>query len=203
MVKKRKRKKKKRSFFDQRIFKDVIKRHSRTDYKELFETSSPEYFLSYIFLTPHFIRAMSIYWDNSYEDKVHKLALLYNYYHDDDLYEFFRVNHILNKDRPKDEYKKQLFALVSELWNDIPKDSSLNFVQLSESLKASPEYLYYFDLDMPPERINIARDFLVLGLSPMEVRKKHSLQHYSFIEAMKEVRQNELVPLSLDEPGLY
>jgi hypothetical protein len=170
----------------------------KLNYKEMFETLPPKQFLGCIFFVPNFARLLSIRMKASYENKVRELSHLFNYFHEDDLYEYFRLNHVLHKDKSKEDYLYQLFILIYDLLKDISLEE---FEPLEFEQYANPIYIY--NSHYSSELLNITRDVLIYGFYSQEVRKKHTLTYDVFIESLKEIYQEGLLPLDISMQSYF
>lgn len=164
------------------------------DYKNAFETLSPKMFLGIIFFTPRFTQLLCSRWDMDYSNKIRQVSQLFNYYHEDDLYEFFRINHSLHKDKSKDDYLFQLFILIQDLLKDISPD---DFVELKGDLIAPPTEIYIDSSKHKSYLVNISREFFVYGFYVHELKKRHGYDHPYLMAALKKIYQRELLPIDI------
>lgn len=176
--------------------KKYKKPHRVLDYKVLFETLSPREFLGDIFFSHHFTVFNCIKHKIDFKYRFKAVNRVFSYFHEDDLYRYFQINHSLHKDKSKYEYINTLCTLMSDLIDQTP---SIEFTPL-EDQAATPTYVYY-DKELP-KLSNIARDFY--GHSEVKlILRKEVLQFKEYKEHLKEIYQRELLPLDITQQSFF
>lgn len=170
------------------------------DYRHLFETSSPKDFLRNIFFSYNFTRHNSIRYKLDFKSRMNRIIQVFNYFDEDDLYIYFKINHDLHKNKSKYDYLNSLYVLVSELMSQTPKD---DFFELDFDLISDPSYIFHFYSELDPKIINFARDFLLYGYDYKEVRVLHSLQFQDYRDSIEETYQKELLPIDMSQRSYY
>ena len=163
-------------------------------YGELFEKLSKRDFLNQIFFNPRFARTYCYFWDIDLDKKVKTLYQIFAYFDEDDLHRYFEINHFFHKDKPKFEYAYTLFHLLTDLSKYISVDE---FDTLEDIYPSEPIYIYNQSPNVVPELNNIARDLFYYGYSLRDVRINYGYNPEYFKEVLKELYQEELLPLDI------
>lgn len=164
------------------------------DYAKLFETLSKKDFLNNIFLSPRFIKIFSSFWRNDLDNKTEKISQIFDYYHKDDLYKYFKINHLLHKNKPKLEYIFTLFHLLTDLAKYM---SVSDTVKLNDKHFCDPIYIYNQSPNVVPEFNNLIRDFFYCGYSLRDIRIMYGYNPENFKNLLKKVYQEDLTPLDI------
>jgi hypothetical protein len=168
------------------------------DYKDLFNHLPRKQFLGSIFLRSSFIIRMATRFNMNPLPLTKNFNQLFNYYHEDDLYQFFKINHSLHKDKSKYDYLFTLYLLIADLYRDIPSDE---FVEYKYNIQAKPEYVYYSNTY--PELSNIARDFFEYGFHRGEIKERYGVDFITFQKRILGVYQEGLLPLDITLQSYY
>jgi hypothetical protein len=185
-----KRKKYKR-FSSEQHYKSMRRRYAwfEPDFKKLYETLSAREFTNYVLLHPYLSRRAASHWKTSYEKKLIDFYKVHDYYHMEDLYKYFEINHELNKDKEVQEYRTALIHLILDLAEQIPKE---DFISLEEDLEAGPAYVYGHTTELPFIS-NIAHDFFY----GIDINQLYRMDHY--LDILKRIYQKGLMPLDISE----
>jgi hypothetical protein len=169
-------------------------------YSDLFEKAKDKDFLDLIF-SSNFIFRYSSHWNMMYGKVAVKLLQVRSYFHDDDLYQYFKINHLLNKDKSKKSYEDSLFKLVTSLSLHVYIDDDVNYLETN----VSPEYIYGYELKskLTPASISFARDYFYYGYDFEDLKAKYGLRYNYLIKKLKEIYQLELLPVDISQASYY
>jgi hypothetical protein len=185
------RRKKYKRFSSEEHYKSMRRRYawSEPDFKKLYETLSAREFTDYVLLHPYLSRRAASHWKASYEKKLIDFHKVYNYYHSEDLYKYFEINHELNKDKESQSYRTALIHLILDLADQIPKEE---FILLEEELETGPVHVYGHTTEAPFIS-NLAHDFFY----GIDLNQFYRMDHYHDI--LKRIYQKGLMPLDISE----
>jgi hypothetical protein len=177
--------------------KKFKKNNKILDYKVLFKTLSPKDFLKSIFFSINFTKQNCTKHKIDFTYRMQKVNQVFNYFHEDDLYKYFKINHEFHKDKSKLEYVNSLYLLMSDLISQIP---SVEFYPLENNLIAKPIYLH--QAKYIPQLLNILRDFLDY-YDTEDIMKKESLLFFEYKAFLKEIYQKELLPIDISQQSYF
>ena len=163
------------------------------NYNQLFEILPKKKFLNSIFISPRFVKTYAFFWSADFNNKIKMLNQVFTYYDEDDLYQYFKINHSLHKDKSKYDYILTLFHLIT----DLHKYSSPNVFIDNNNEYCDPIYIYQQSPNVTPEKYNIVRDLIYYGYSAKDVRIKFGYNPKNFKKILKELYQEELLPLDI------
>ena len=167
---------------------------SMPDYSKLFETLPKKEFLFKIFFNKRFAEIFSCCWDINLENNIKKINQIFAYFHEDDLYKYFEINHSIHKDKPKLKYLFCLFQLLTDLHDST---SAQDFIELEDIYFSNSIYIYYQYPKVIPELGNISRDILYYGYTPRDARDNYGYNSKYFNKVLKKIYQEELLPLDI------
>jgi hypothetical protein len=170
------------------------RKKSIPDYAKLFKTLSKKHFLNKIFFSKKFVKNFSSFWKNDLDSKIKKIGQIFDYYHEDDLYEYFKINHSLHKNKPKFEYMFTLFSLLTDLARYMSIDDT---TEIKDFYCSEPIYVYNQSPDVTPELSNLIRDFFYCGYSLRDIRIMYGYNPENFKKLLKKVYQEDLTPLDI------
>ena len=162
------------------------------DFKHLFETSSKREFLGIIYYAYNMIKHNCSRNKINFKSRLDRLDQVFNYFHEDDLYMFFKINHELHKDKSKFDYIFSIYSLFTDLISQTPE---IEFVQLDEELIATPKYIHYGT--GLPFLVNLSRDFFIYNLDTLHIFNKEELCFHEYKTFLKEIHQEGLIPLDI------
>jgi hypothetical protein len=164
------------------------------NYSQLFEKLDRKAFLDHIFINPRFAKTFSFFWKADLDNKTKQLHQTFTYFHEDDLYKYFEINHSFHKDKSKYVYTFALFHLLTDLYQDISVEE---FVPLEDVYTSQPILIFNQSSKSIPELVNITRDLLYIGKSLREVRSEYGYNSKYFKQVLKKIYQEELLPLDI------
>lgn len=168
------------------------------DLKHLFNTQSPRDFLRTIYYSEHLFKYYCVKNKMNYEVKRKIFNQVFTYFHEDDLYMYFKIHYNLNKDKSKFDYVFSMYTLFSDLINQIPKE---DFVPLEEEIPSPPIYVDH--AKELPASINFARDFLYYYSKNHDLARKEEKHIYVIGDLIKEIYQKELFPIDISQYSYY
>lgn len=191
-TKKKKRKTTKSIPIHLRRKRSLLKRNSSPNYSLLFQTLSEKEFINYVFHKPFLAIDFSRTWIFEFEHTIRRLDSIINFFHEDDLYSYFKINHSLNFNLDKDSYRNSIFRVIVDMSSQVLTEESMTL-----DLSSSPIKVFGITNYCNNSAVNFARELFYYDCYVYDLEKIFSKE--SIKKNLKEIHQFELLPIDISQ----
>lgn len=172
--------------------KSLIKQLTHSDYSKLFQTLSKKDFINFIFHTPfvaiHYSRTYVV----SYISVMNRIDKIVNFFHEDDLYSYFDINHSLHKHLDKYGYTNAVFRVITDLYSQVlPNEEYVSDLEDREF------YIFIEPRHSNNSIVSLWRDLFYYGYSERDLKNFHSKG--SVERKLLEIHQSDFHPIDISQ----